>query len=334
MDKNLIIGQSSLIDRFKSTLLRGRIVHSYILTGERGVGKKTLANYLSKLLLCTGEDIPCNACNSCIMADSFNHPDINLIKSDSKSLGVEIIRDLRSRVIIKPFQSSWSVYIIEDAHTMTQQAQNAFLKTLEEPPSHVIFFVLADNQDLLLSTIISRCQIIRVPRLSSQDIVKIMETRTKLNHDEALVYASLSEGIPGKALDLALSEDYIFLREESFKIFSKLLKSHDLNPLELVEFFMDKRDKIDIIMDLYLLWLRDMAVLVTCSTKSLLVNKDMINELISLANGFTSKTIQGIIDEVEISKRMLRSHTNFQLTIENLLIKIQGSGEHAGNSWS
>ena len=133
MNSNHIIGQSTLIKGLKAIVDSGRVVHSYIFTGPEGVGKKTISDFFAKMLLCTDQDKPCNQCKSCRQFESGNQPDLIRLKSEKGVIRVDAIRDLRKDIGIKPYQGSRKVYIIEDGETMNQHAQNAFLKTLEEP---------------------------------------------------------------------------------------------------------------------------------------------------------------------------------------------------------
>lgn len=334
MDSFDIIGQSTLIRRLRNMMDSGRIVHSYLFTGPTGAGKKSISNYFAKMLQCEGRERPCNTCKSCRQMESGNHPDIIRIASESNNIKVESIRELRKDISIKPFQSQRKIYIIEEGHKMNHQSQNALLKTLEEPPEHAVIIILAENLASLLPTIVSRCQIIRIPPLSTQEIAQIIESRVEIPHDKALVFAKLAQGIPGRGVELALSEEYQQMRDESLELLIKLAKSSIAQAMGYVDYFLDKRDSVIEILDMIELWLRDVLVLKQGNLRKIIVNIDKISYLEDLANSFTIRDIQCIIDNIEQSKRMLMSHANFHLTIENLLMKIQGSGEHAQGSRS
>lgn len=327
-----IIGQSTLINRLKSILNSGRIVHSYIFTGLSGAGKTTISNVFAKMLFCERGDKPCNACKSCMQLDSGNHPDVIRITSQTKTIGIDSIRELRAHIQIKPFQGPWKIYIIEKGDTMTQQAQNALLKTLEEPPKHAIIFILTENVASLLPTIISRCQIIRIPSLSTHEVAEIIERRTHIQKEEALVFAKLSGGLPGRGLELALSNEYQQMRDSSLEVLMRISKGSLIESLALIDFFLENRDKVVEILDMMELWFRDVLVLKQSRCQAIVINMDKLTQLRTLANIFTTKAIGCIIEGIEDSKRMLMSHANLQLTIENLLMRIQGSGEYARGS--
>ncbi len=324
-----IIGQSALIDGLRSVMDSGRIVHSYIFTGPKGIGKRTISNYFAKMLLCDEENKPCNECQSCRQFDSSNHPDVIRIKSSNNTIGIEPIREMRSDIGIKPFQGRLKIYIIEQGETMNHHAQNALLKTLEEPPEHAIIIILAENLASLFPTIISRCQQIRVPQLSTQEMVKLIHERTQTPIDLAQVYAKLSEGIPGKGLELASSQEHQQMRQDTLDILDSLAKASLVDSMSYVDYFLDNRDNATKLLDMLELWLRDILVLKQSNNVDLIVNIDKLAHIQSLANSFTTRAIQCIIEEIENSKKMLMAHANFQLTIENLLMKVQGSDEYA-----
>ncbi|HZJ57349.1 MAG TPA: DNA polymerase III subunit delta' C-terminal domain-containing protein [Clostridia bacterium] len=334
MNTNNIIGQFTLINGLRAMVDSGRIVHSYIFIGPEGVGKKTISGFFAKMLLCTGVEKPCNRCKSCLQFDSDNQPDLIRVKSDKGIIRVDAIRDVRRDIGIKPFQGLRKIYIIEDGETMNQYAQNAFLKTLEEPPKHAVIMILASNLTSLFPTIVSRCQQIRVPGLSTKEVTRIIERKAQMPREEALVYGKLSQGIPGMGLKLAGSDEYRQLREESLAILNKLANSSLVESMAYIDYFLDNRDNITEILDIIGLWLRDVLILKQDGCKGVIINSDKLSKLEPLAKNFTIPAIQDIIGNIEDSKMMLRSHANFQLTIENMLMKIQGSGKHAGGSRS
>ncbi|HZJ83904.1 MAG TPA: DNA polymerase III subunit delta' [Clostridia bacterium] len=322
-----IIGQSPLMDRIESILHRGRIVHSYIFTGPKGVGKTTMSNFFAKAILCLDKEVrPCNKCLSCRQFESGNHPDLTRISSENKSIKVDSIRGMRGDIGIKPFQGEWKVYIIEKGDTMNTQAQNALLKTLEEPPEYAIIIILSNELTGLLPTIVSRCQHMRVPRLSHKDVAGIIQKRTEIPFDEALVFSKLSQGIPGKGLEIAESQEYHMLRDQSLSIIEDLAGTTLVGVFEHVDFFQDNREDIMNILDMLELWMRDILIIKATHNKDILINIDKLDRLKSLSSTFTIEDIQCIIENIGKSKTMLMSNVNFQFTIENLLINIQGRG--------
>ena len=322
-----IIGQSTLVNYLKTILSSGKIAHSYIFIGPRGIGKKTISNIFAKALVCyEKKQEPCNICQSCRQFESGNHPDVYRVISDKKTIGVDSIRDMQSDIKIKPFQGDRKIYIIDKADTMTVQAQNALLKTLEEPPKYAVIILLADNTSSLLPTVLSRCQLIKIPRLSPTHIAKIVEKKLGVSQEQALVYAKLSEGLPGKALELAGSQEYQQLREDVLNLIERLIHASALEAMEYAHFFEERREKVDDTLDLLELWLRDMLVCKENGETELIINMDRISIIKSLSKNFTTRAIRDMIEKVTATKKMLKSHANFQLAIENMLVNIRGSG--------
>lgn len=160
-----IKGQNSAIDFLKNSSVSGRTSHAYIFLGPSGVGRKLTALNFAKFLNCHAPDDnrPCDECPSCRKVDSRNHPDIFLVSPEKSgsSIGIDKIRTVIKNVGLKPYEAGTKVYIIDDASSMTQEAQNALLKTLEEPPSDSVLIFISDKSGGLLSTIESRCQIVK-----------------------------------------------------------------------------------------------------------------------------------------------------------------------------
>ncbi len=157
-----ILGQDSIKQHLQNAVLRDHPSHAYILSGESGMGKKTMAKTFAMALQCeetTDEGEPCGQCRSCRQFLSDNHPDVIYVTHEKPgSVGVDDIRRLTDDVTIKPYRSPYKIYIVDDAEKMTPQAQNALLKTIEEPPEYAVFVLLADNPQRLLETVRSRCE--------------------------------------------------------------------------------------------------------------------------------------------------------------------------------
>ena len=155
-----IPGQEHIKDHFQKAISNKKISHAYILSGESGMGHKLLAEAFALTLLCeSGRTVPCLTCHSCKQVLSGNHPDlIYVIHEKPASIGVDDIRkQINDTIMIRPYSSQYKIYIVDEAEKMTIQAQNALLKTIEEPPSYVIIILLTTNQNTFLPTILSRC---------------------------------------------------------------------------------------------------------------------------------------------------------------------------------
>lgn len=330
-----IIGQSLLVKRLRSILTSGRIAHAYLLVGPAGAGKRTIADIFARALLCESEGAkPCDRCHSCRQYLTGNHPDIKRITLDQSSIKIDQIRELQQDIQVKPYQADRKVYIIENAQAMTVQAQNALLKTLEEPPSFAVLLLLADGTQGLLPTILSRCQILKLHRRTIEEIGRIIQINTGLSEDESQIFARLADGLPGRGLELARSQEFSRLREDVFAFVQKLGRQDGLDILEDTLFFLERRDRIDAILDCLTLWLRDLLVLKETGDASLIVNLDKISLFNQQIEFFTTVKIKNMIEEIERCRRMLKGNANFQLTIENMLLHFQGGYKGAVSSRS
>lgn len=198
-----IIGQARVMARLDRAIRAGTLAHAYIFEGPAGVGKFTTAKALAKALICG--DTGCNHCAACVRIDHETHPDVFHVVPQGVTLGIEQIRDIGRQVILKPVEGDRKVFIIDEAEAMTQQAANAFLRTLEEPPPGVVFILVTSNVHALLPTVLSRCQIVNFSAIPGHEIVALLQERFGFDRDEAELATRVSGGVVGKALALVRS---------------------------------------------------------------------------------------------------------------------------------
>lgn len=244
-----IIGQKSAKKLLESALKRGRLAHSYLFVGPKGVGKKTTAHAFIYHLFCASNfEKPCGECLACKKLKKRLHPDLMVITPEKRDIRIDTIRAIERFIRLRPLEAPFKVILIEKAEKMNLDAGNALLKSLEEPPNYVIFILLTDNLSKLLPTIISRSQVVRFHPLPRETIKQYLLINKGLEEPLAETLAELSSGSLGRALDIAekglLEELNAFVKageskniERCFKIAERLSRI-DRDSLELLLYLL------------------------------------------------------------------------------------------------
>ena len=215
-----VVGHKDIIQYIRNAVTMEKVSHAYIMNGARGSGKKMLASLFAMTMLCEkkGPD-PCNTCHSCRQAEGGNHPDIIWVAHEKpNTISVDDIREqVNNTVMIKPYQGPYKVYIIDRAELMTPQAQNALLKTIEEPPEYAVIILLTENAQTMLPTINSRCVMLKLRNIRDTLIKKYLMERLEVPDYKADVCTAFAQGNMGRAIMLAHSEHFNEIRDEALK---------------------------------------------------------------------------------------------------------------------
>ena len=201
-------------DGLMRSVKAGRIAHAFLLSGPHGTGKRTCANYLTQTILCASPQAPCGQCPACKKVLAGLHPDVHVVGEEEKSISVNTIRALRDQLALRPFEADRHIALIPRADRMTAQAQNALLKTLEEPAGGNVFFLLTDQPGAMLPTIVSRCRRLRFSPVSVEACAEILAEKG-VEPGRARLAAACAQGAVGRALEIAGDEDYLPLREKA-----------------------------------------------------------------------------------------------------------------------
>jgi DNA polymerase-3 subunit delta' len=323
----------------KSSLIRAvrdsRISHSYLFFGPEGVGKRLVAIEFAKILNCLktldGESYstkePCS-CNSCKKIDKGIHSDVFLVEYKGvKDIKVDQIREeVEERLFLKPFEGRFKVAIIDEAERMNPNAQSAFLKTLEEPPTDSIIILITSQPESLLLTIRSRCQLFEFKGVPDEILVDEIKKRTDLSTEEAWVATKLSSGSLGRAL--RLDKEVLAERKEMLVKLSNInphYASHVLGFLESIQkgSSWEDMEMVSFLFEVISLWLRDLALVKLGFEQDALTNRD----LSSLATNLASRwSVDNILDKMNFLQdaryAIFRGNANKQIMLENLVIKI------------
>ncbi len=321
-----IIGEELIIEHFTRAVTHNKISHSYILNGESGMGKKTLARYFSKAIQCEKQDgIPCLECTSCKQALSGNHPDIVWVTHEKETvIAVDEIREqLVSDILIKPYKSKHKIYIVDEAQKMNVATQNAVLKTIEEPPEYGVIIFLTTNADMFLQTILSRCIRLNLKPLNKQVIKEHLMRECGVPDYKAEVMASFSGGNMGKAIRLASSENFNEMKDEIVH----LLKYIDT--MEVYEMVLASKAataykmNIDDYIDMFTLWFRDVLLYKASMDVDELLFKDEVSIIKDQASKASYQGIEKILGALDKVKVRLKANVNFELTMELLFMTIK-----------
>jgi DNA polymerase-3 subunit delta' len=317
-----ILGQEKAISVLRSAIRHHRIPHAYLFSGYEGVGKKLTALTLAKALNCREhEDDSCDRCVSCHKINDGNHPDVRIIEPDGQFIKIDQIRTLQRDIGYKPYEGKRKVYIIDHAETLRPEAANALLKTLEEPTSDSLIILVTANVYALLPTVISRCQFVRFISLGVQELTTLLVQERHIQAAQAHLIASLSEGCPGRAFsmdttDVLAKRDLV---EQLFKTLSSGLQ--DVRVLfNYAEFLMEKKEEIHELLDIMLVWYRDMYILQEQGDKSLVANSDAIVRLEHAVEQLSTSQTRRLFDIVYQTKLDILRNANLQLTLEVMLI--------------
>ncbi len=320
---NEIIGNENIIKNLKNSIKNNKVSHFYIIDGKEKTGKELIAKSFAKLLLCENSDIePCLKCSSCLSFDTNNNPDFFFIDGSKKNIGVSEIRDnIINNIKTKPFKYKYKVFILKDAHKMTIQAQNAILKTVEDPPSFAIFIMLSKNHKIFLPTIISRSVLFRIKPLSKEDIEGYL-LKQGISQTMVRFYFAYSFGSLGRALEIINDNSFNELREEILKDIEKFEDINLINLYKLIEKYENKKDDIDRILDIYLMVYRDALILKNTNNFNKLIQKD-IDKLIQNLSKLSIKNLLGKIENILKTKQYLKQNINYNMSIENLFFKLK-----------
>lgn len=288
-----LIGNEEVKEILRNSVKLNKILHSYMFIGQVGIGKTLFAKEFAKMILCQDTDNkPCNKCKSCLELQNNNHPDFILIESEDSKIKIEQIRNIQSKVLEKPIISNKKVYIIKEADTMTKEAANCLLKTLEEPPEYITIILIGSNENMFLNTIKSRCTKIYFNKIDNQTLKQFLEENyTCDNMTDNMLKAC--DGSISKAISI---NEKIDIYKEIEKIFLNIEKFSLLDVLNKIEYLYKNKEDIYEILDYIII---------------LLFNKSIKND----------KYIK-YIEAVEQTKNSIKANSNYDMSIDNLLYKI------------
>jgi DNA polymerase III subunit delta' len=320
-----IIGHENIIQHLQNAIGSSKVSHAYIFHGEEGMGKKTLAAAFAKTLQCEERGIlPCDRCKSCMQAASGNHPDIIWVTHEKASIGVDDIRlQVNADILVKPYNSAYKIYIIDDAEKLTEQAQNALLKTIEEPPEYAIILLLASNTSVILPTILSRCILLNLKPVDKLKIKEFLMVQHQVPDYMAEVAASFSGGNVGKAIKYASSEDFNQIKGDVLHILKYIDDMELYEVISGLKVLTSSKNNIEDYIDLMILWYRDILMYKATIDPDLLLYREELTFIKKQANIRSYEGVEKIISAMEKAKIRLKANVNFDIAIELMLLTIK-----------
>ncbi|MGN8801444.1 DNA polymerase III subunit delta' [Candidatus Merdisoma sp. HCP28S3_D10] len=321
-----ILGHEQIIEHLQNAIQMKKVSHAYILDGEEGAGKMMLARAFAQTLQCERGGIePCGECHSCKQALSGNQPDIITVSHEKPaSIGVEDIRgQLCGDIQIKPYSSPYKIYIVDEAEKMTVQAQNALLKTIEEPPAYGVILLLTTNADAFLPTILSRCVTLKLRPVKSEVIRAYLMEKYQIPDYQADVCTAFARGNVGKAQRLAQSEQFAELKEHLIHLLRHLRDMEIYELTEAVRSASEYKAEIGDYLDLIALWFRDVLLFKATRQIDGLVFAEEIGDISAQAQKSSYEGLERILKALEKAKVRLKANVNFELTMELLMLTIK-----------
>ncbi|MDH4208931.1 MAG: DNA polymerase III subunit delta' [Anaerolineae bacterium] len=332
-----IAGHDWVVNVLRASLATGKVSHAYLFSGPPGIGKRTLAVSLAQAVNCLGEDGPCNECEPCRRIREGIHPDVHLVTlhyqallreeddDEQKELRIDTIRSISQQAGLKPFEGKYKVFIIPDAELMTMQAANSLLKTLEEPPPHVVLILTTRDSRLLPPTIVSRCQVFGLRPVPAQVIERELLATCGLAAEQAKVLARMSGGRIAWAIDAARDQSGLEHRGQTLRQLAGLAMMGRFDRLEYAERLARHRGQIKDVLELWLSWWRDLLLIKGGCPESV-GNVDMAPLLEQEALRYKLSDLMAFIDTIRHTQRQLERNVDARLALEVLMLDLPTRG--------
>lgn len=323
-----LVGNGRVADALRRALARGRLPHALLFAGPEGVGKRTFALELARAATClapVGGDA-CDACESCVRSAAGEHPDIRLFEPDGAFVKIAQVRELSREAAFRPYEGPRRVLIVDDAHRLRDEAANALLKTLEEPPPTTVIVLVTDQPYALPETIRSRCQTFRFSTLASEEIEAFLAERLRRPTEETRLLARVASGRIGKALATDLSV-YRERRKEMLGLIEVLAGDRDrVRLLKAAQYLADvgrkEKGEFDARLEVFGSLCRDVYGLALGEPLESVANPDVALRLRDVAARVTPERVARWAESIDVLRRRLRQNVNRQVALEAIFLEL------------
>ena len=322
-----IRGNTPLVEQLRRSAASGRSSHAYLFLGGAGAGKRLIANTFAKALQCEGEKRPCDSCKSCHAFNHGNHPDVIYFQplKSGKTYTIEDVREqLLETVDLKPFQYEKKIYIIEKADNLNIQSQNALLKTLEEPPAHAVFLLLAERAEAFLPTILSRVVVMKIRPLSAETIADYLMQAGHLA-EESHILSAYAQGRIGQALELVEDEGFREMRQDILGKLEALPSMSEGDAYLLAKDLEGYKNDLRFL-DIMELWYRDLLTAKSLREEGYLIQRDKKDAIFRAAKE-PAALLAKKAAAVRTARMRLAQNANFRLTLEVMLMDLKETGK-------
>ncbi len=302
-----IVGHKNIIDSINNRKLNDSFSHANLIVGNDGIGKSVVAKYMSAQIINRRDDI--------------EHVDVVKYYPSSSSFGVDDVRNVINEVSKKPYEGDRKVLVLYKCDKLTVQAQNALLKTIEEPPNGVYLVLLSDSLEMILDTIQSRCQIYKLTPLNKEDILTYIEEKyLGLPPEEKKSALAYSAGVPGKVDRFIVDEKLKGLRDICIELFEDILKREQGLVLKYEELFKNSKDDKLELLDILLSYIRDIMLFKELNDREFIVNFDKVEKIKNISIGISYKKLNNMLEYITEARKNFNSNTNYSMTIGVLLM--------------
>ena len=328
-----IVGQEEIKAELKSAIDNNHISNAYIIQGENRSGKEYVAKVFAQALVCEklsectdgSMNEACGECKACHQAASMNHPDIIYVRHEKpNSIGIDDVREgIIDTVFIKPYSAKYKIYILEEAEKLTPQAQNALLKTIEEPPEYVVFLILTSSAEALLPTIISRCVTLSMKPVRDDEMRAYLIRELNVSDSRAEICIAFARGNLGRAKALATSEDFDKIRVSALSLLKNIRGMETEDIMEALKEIRGYGFDINDYLDIMAVWYRDILLFKATHDMNHLIFRDEISSIQKVAAASAYEGIEEVIGALDTAKTRLKSSVDYELTMELLMLTIK-----------
>jgi DNA polymerase-3 subunit delta' len=324
-----ISGHMNSVRLLDQARVAGRLASGYLLCGPAQIGKRAVALELAKALNCLSSSPPCGLCDQCRRIDAGSHPDVRILEvseiDNRRMISIDVVRDVSRQVLIRPFQGQWRVTVIDGAESLSDEAANALLKILEEPPPQVLFILLTTNSMRVLDTIRSRCQNLFLRPLSNESVYKILVGQWGVDDEEAKKLSLLSQGRMGWAIrcvnDKSVLDRQLRRINELLSISRAPLEERFAHAGELAGLFLKDPFSIWEVLDLWIFLWRDVLI-AKVGPPELTGGSYGMDHVEEWASQYTIEDLIRVIRSLMGVKNLLEANVNPRLALEGLALSI------------